>query len=151
MWLLWSKSYFIRNSIWIFFKWGLKVGISIDADSGPLRYLLWSCSSICYQPFTFIQVISGHTVDLPLNMRLRYLYLLKKNLLYQTVPLNQNIFLKICTAWKVKFAIRKNKKGIRKKNLTISKSCAEILTEYEKLSSSSSSTNKSGFWLHLSH
>ena len=43
-------------------KWGLKGGISIDADSGPLRYVLWCCGSICHQLFTFIQIYSGHTV-----------------------------------------------------------------------------------------
>ena len=37
-----------------FKKWGLKGGISIDADSGPLRYVLWCCGSICHQLFTFI-------------------------------------------------------------------------------------------------
>ena len=31
-------------------KWGLKVGISIDADSGPPRYVLWCCGGICHQP-----------------------------------------------------------------------------------------------------
>ena len=36
-------------------KWGLKGGISIDADSRPLRYVLWCCGSICHQVFTFIQ------------------------------------------------------------------------------------------------
>ena len=41
----------------------MKLGlISIDADSGPSRYVLWWCGSICHQPFTFIQVDSGHTV-----------------------------------------------------------------------------------------
>ena len=47
------------TSFWNFLKWGL---ISIDADSGPLRYLLWWCGSICHQPFTFFQIVSGHTV-----------------------------------------------------------------------------------------
>ena len=42
---------------------GLKGGISIDADSGPLRYVLWCCSGICHQPDTFIQIGSGHTVS----------------------------------------------------------------------------------------
>ena len=41
---------------------GLKGGISIDADSGPLRYVLWCCGGICHQPDTFIQIGSGHTV-----------------------------------------------------------------------------------------
>ena len=38
-------------------KWDLKEGILNDADSG-----LWCCGSICHQPFTFIQIGSGHTV-----------------------------------------------------------------------------------------
>ena len=42
-------------------KWGLKGGISIDADSGPPRYALWCCGGICHQPDTFIQIGSGHT------------------------------------------------------------------------------------------
>ena len=43
-------------------KWGLKGGISIDADSGPPRYVLWYCGGICHQPDTFIQIGFGHTV-----------------------------------------------------------------------------------------
>ena len=43
-------------------KKGLKGGISIDADSGPPRYLLWCCDGICHQVLTFIQVGCGHTV-----------------------------------------------------------------------------------------
>ena len=43
-------------------KWGLKGGISIDADSGPLRHVLWCCGSICHQLLTFIQICYGHTV-----------------------------------------------------------------------------------------
>ena len=42
-------------------KWGLKGEISIDADSGPLGYVLWCCGSIFQQLFTFIQIGSGHT------------------------------------------------------------------------------------------
>ena len=41
---------------------GLKEGISIDEDSGPLGYVLWCCGGICHQPDTFIQVGSGHAV-----------------------------------------------------------------------------------------
>ena len=44
-----------------FMKWGLKGGISIDADSGPPRYVLSCCGGICCQPDTFIQIGSGHT------------------------------------------------------------------------------------------
>ena len=37
-------------------------GISIDTDSGPLRYVLWCCGSICHQLFTFIQIGCDHIV-----------------------------------------------------------------------------------------
>ena len=40
-------------------KWGLKGGISIDADSGPPRYVL---GGISQEFFAFIQIGSGHTV-----------------------------------------------------------------------------------------
>ena len=43
-------------------KWGLKDGISTDADSGPPRYVLWCCGGICHQPDTFIKIGCGHTV-----------------------------------------------------------------------------------------
>ena len=43
-------------------KWGLKGGISTDAESGPPRYVLWCCGGICHQPDTFIQIASGRTV-----------------------------------------------------------------------------------------
>jgi hypothetical protein len=45
-------------------KWGLKGGISIDTDSGLAKYVLWCCGGICHQPDTFIQIGSGHTVEL---------------------------------------------------------------------------------------
>ena len=41
---------------------GLKGGISIDADSGPLGYVLWYYGSGSQDFFTFIQISSGHTV-----------------------------------------------------------------------------------------
>ena len=63
MWELWSKIYFIKTVFENFMKWGLKGGISIDANYGPLRYVLWPCGSICHQLFTFIQIYSGHTVN----------------------------------------------------------------------------------------
>ena len=44
-------------------KWGLKGGISIDADSGPPRYVLWCCGGMYHQPGTFIQIGSDHTVS----------------------------------------------------------------------------------------
>ena len=37
---------------------GLKGGISIDADSGPLGYVLWCCGSRSKDFFTFIQKIT---------------------------------------------------------------------------------------------
>ena len=43
-------------------KWGLKGGISIDADSGPPRYVLWCCGVICHELLTFFQIGCGHTV-----------------------------------------------------------------------------------------
>ena len=43
---------------------GLKGGISIDADSGPPRYVLWCCGGICHQLLTFFQIGRGHTVDM---------------------------------------------------------------------------------------
>ena len=43
-------------------KWGLKGGISIDADSEPPRYVLWCCSVICHQLLTFFQIGCGQTV-----------------------------------------------------------------------------------------
>ena len=45
-------------------KWGLKEGISIDADSGSPRYVLWCCGGICHEVLTFIQIGCGHTVRL---------------------------------------------------------------------------------------
>ena len=39
---------------------GLKGRISIDADSGPLGYVLWYCGSRSHDFFTFIQIGSGH-------------------------------------------------------------------------------------------
>ena len=50
---------------------GLKGGISIDADSGPLKYVLWCNGGICHQPDTFIQIGSGHTVLWPLAKRVQ--------------------------------------------------------------------------------
>ena len=43
-------------------KWGLKGGISIDADSGPPRYVLWCCGGIYHQLLTFFQIGCDHTV-----------------------------------------------------------------------------------------
>ena len=56
MWVLWSKIYFIRNSFWKFYEVRSERGISIDANSGTLRYVLWCCGSICHQLLNFIQI-----------------------------------------------------------------------------------------------
>ena len=50
--LVWKKNF------WNFMKWGL----SIDADSGPPRYVLWCCGGICHELLTFFQIGCGHTV-----------------------------------------------------------------------------------------
>jgi hypothetical protein len=42
----------------------LKCGISIYADFGPPRYVLWCCGGICYEVLTFFQIGCGHTVYL---------------------------------------------------------------------------------------
>ena len=56
-----KKNYSLKKKFfWNFMKWGLKGGISIDADSD--RYVLWCCGSICPQPDTFFKIGSGHTV-----------------------------------------------------------------------------------------
>ena len=54
---------YIKTVFENFMNWGLKGGISIYADSGPPRYVLWCCGGICHQPDTFIQIGSGHTVE----------------------------------------------------------------------------------------
>ena len=46
---------FLRNKIW---------GNSINADSGPLGYVLLCCDSSSQDFFNFIQIGSGHTVRL---------------------------------------------------------------------------------------
>ena len=37
-------------------------GDSIDADSGPPRYVLWCCGGICHQILAFFKIGCGHTV-----------------------------------------------------------------------------------------
>ena len=51
-------------------KWGLKGEFLFDADSEPLRYLLW-CGGRTQEEFTFIQIGSGHTVSPPKNFHIR--------------------------------------------------------------------------------
>ena len=57
-----SKCFLKKNFFWNFMKWGLKGGISIYADSGPPRYVLWCCGCICHEVLTFFQIGCGHTV-----------------------------------------------------------------------------------------
>ena len=91
MWVLWSKIYFIKILFENFMKWGLKGGISFDADSGPFRYVLWCCGSICYQLFTFIWICFGHTVT---NKFPIVIFLNEK-----TNPAILNHFVSIYTVW----------------------------------------------------
>ena len=37
-------------------KWGLKGGISIDTDSGPLGYVFWCCGSRSWEVLTFFRL-----------------------------------------------------------------------------------------------
>ena len=53
-------------------KWGLKGGISIHADSGPPRYVLWCCGCICHELLTFIQIGCGHTVWLNMHRKVSF-------------------------------------------------------------------------------
>ena len=58
-----------KNFFWNFMKWGLKGGISIEADSGPPRYVLWCCGGICHQLPNFFKIGCCHTVT---SMHLNY-------------------------------------------------------------------------------
>ena len=40
MWTLWNQIYLIKNSFWKFYEVRSERGILIDADSGPLGYVL---------------------------------------------------------------------------------------------------------------
>ena len=82
MWALWCmiNQQFLKTS----------EGISIDADSGPLRYVLWCCGSICHQLLTFIQIDYGHTVWLNWKVQIytrTYLfdYVANSNLHFRTL------------------------------------------------------------------
>ena len=50
----------------------LKGGISIYADFGPPRYVLWCCSGICHEVLTFFQIGCGHTVWSELDFFFQY-------------------------------------------------------------------------------
>ena len=56
---LYSKE---KGRAWPLFFW-----IWSFAHSGPLRYVLWCCGSICLKSFTFIQIGPGHTVSTELK------------------------------------------------------------------------------------
>ena len=69
--------------------------IAIDADSGPLRYVLWCCGSICHQLFTFIQIGCGHT-----KLKCHVLkYVCKKINVFFDLP-SRNFFLNFFVNWK---------------------------------------------------
>ena len=63
-----SKSNIVKQDLlhkyisWKFYEVRSERGISIDADSGPPRYVIWCCGGICHQPDTIIHIGSGHTV-----------------------------------------------------------------------------------------
>ena len=50
----------------------LKGGISIYADFGPPRYVLWCCGGICHEVLTFFQIGCGHTVACCPNFQWRF-------------------------------------------------------------------------------
>ena len=51
---MYNKIYFKKKTIFQnFMKWGLKGGISINTDSGPLGYVLWCCGSRSSRLFYF--------------------------------------------------------------------------------------------------
>ena len=65
----------LKKNFWNLMKWGLKEGISIDADSGPPRYVLWCCGGICHQLLTFFQIGCSHTVgNLPKPWAFKNIY-----------------------------------------------------------------------------
>ena len=71
----WKKKLLVwKKFFWNFMKWGLKGGISIYADSGPPRYVLWCCGCICHEVLTFIQIGCGHTVGYQLIFFLLYFF-----------------------------------------------------------------------------
>ena len=73
----------------------LKGGISIDADSGPPRYVLWCCGGICHQPDTLIKIGSRHTVQCHfISVGTNWL---NNQMLCQFLT-SGNLFLSICTS-----------------------------------------------------
>ena len=66
-----NKCFWTNTTVWPvnfegFIKWGLKGEISIDADSGPLRHVLWCSSSMYLSPsvhfYLFTLALAYHTV-----------------------------------------------------------------------------------------
>ena len=52
-----NKIYLIENTVFEnFMNWGLKGGVSIDADPGPLGNVLWCCGSRNLGVFTFFRL-----------------------------------------------------------------------------------------------
>ena len=62
-----KKSCYLKNLL-KFYEVRSKGGISIDADFGPPRYVLWCCGGICHQLLTFFQIDCGHTVGNALSL-----------------------------------------------------------------------------------
>ena len=63
MWTLRSKIHCIGTVFENIMKCGLKEGISIDADFGPIGYVLWWCGSKSWEVCTFFQICSDHAVE----------------------------------------------------------------------------------------
>ena len=85
----------------------LKGGMSIDADSGPLEYVLWCCGSRSWEVFTFFQIGSGHTVIQLLVNRLNESFKSKNfemqfQKIYETVVILTWSESKIKVEWHVK-------------------------------------------------
>ena len=88
--LLNTKQFFLN-----FMKLDLKGWISIDADSGPLGYVLWCCGSRSWEVFTFFQIGSVAALGLGLyQICLFFIFLcnyLKYLLLFSTAEVMQRL------------------------------------------------------------
>jgi hypothetical protein len=78
---LWKKIYYFIKKQLLKMLWSevWKGGISIDADSGPFRNVLWCFGGICHQQDTFIQIGSDHTVGLMCKYFLKWTENLRTN------------------------------------------------------------------------
>ena len=56
-------SQFSHLEVLLLSKFGSERGILIVENSGPLGHALWCCGSKSQDFFTFIQIVSGHTVN----------------------------------------------------------------------------------------